>query len=458
MPPDITLDRGEVRFLWVGPVSDPSGHADELRGFLRAQELAGDAPALHELPWTDTAVKLSDADRRMLRRQAERRQRQPDIVVHTYLPRPGQYSLAGGINVQRAMFETDRLPVSWLAPLLERDEVWVPCRQNFDAFADSGIPASKLRIIGGTLDFDLFQPGAEPYALPLDEDRFVFLTNFDFSARKAWEILLRAWHQAFNVDDPVCLVLKTGSFYRPDGFVEDRIADFINREFGNPAALAPVHILTNLLSAHDMPRLYAAADAYVLASRGEGWGRPFMEARRWDFPPSPAGGVASSSSWMRRRAGWWMGNSSPCPSTPRSSTICTEAIGGSSRTPTIWPPSSARSRAIWTAARARAAAARPRLIARFGAEAIAGKLREAGLVAMERLRNGNRLSCVIRGEFGSAASLAAVNDGLVFRPRERRGDGPPSRHRPAICGDAGTRHLSLLAARLQSRSATAPPL
>ena len=48
--------------------------------------------------------------------------------------------------------------------------------------------------------------------------------------------------------------------------------------------------MTDLLPADDMPRLYAAADAYVLASRGEGWGRPYMEAQAMGSQRSPAVG------------------------------------------------------------------------------------------------------------------------------------------------------------------------
>src|SRR6185437_7176382 len=33
-----------------------------------------------------------------------------------------------------------------------------------------------------------------------------------------------------------------------------------------------------VLAASEMPRLYASADCFVLPSRGEGWGRPYMEA------------------------------------------------------------------------------------------------------------------------------------------------------------------------------------
>src|SRR5262249_38548896 len=157
-------------------------------------------------------------------------------------------------------------------------------RHNLEALADGGRAASKMRIVGGTLDFDLFSPDAGPYPLDVGEDRRIFLTNFDFSARKGWEILLRAWARAFRADDPVCLVLKTGSFYREDGFVEDRIKSFMRNEFGPTPDLAPVHLLTDLLPADAMPQLYAAADAYVLASRGEGWGRPYMEAQAMGLP------------------------------------------------------------------------------------------------------------------------------------------------------------------------------
>eukprot|EP01052_Picozoa_sp_SAG31_P008161 SAG31_NODE_405_length_16084_cov_3.913982_4_plen_417_part_00 len=48
--------------------------------------------------------------------------------------------------------------------------------------------------------------------------------------------------------------------------------------------LAKVHILATHLSERDLPRLYKAADAFVLPSRGEGWGRPITEAMAMAMP------------------------------------------------------------------------------------------------------------------------------------------------------------------------------
>ena len=38
------------------------------------------------------------------------------------------------------------------------------------------------------------------------------------------------------------------------------------------------------LALKDLPKLYKAADAFVLPSRGEGWGRPHVEAMAMGLP------------------------------------------------------------------------------------------------------------------------------------------------------------------------------
>lgn len=67
-------------------------------------------------------------------------------------------------------------------------------------------------------------------------------------------------------------------------------ADF-DEEVRNAAArvdrsvdtLAPVHVLPHQPQS-TLPHLYAAADAFVLPSRGEGWGRPHVEAMSMGLP------------------------------------------------------------------------------------------------------------------------------------------------------------------------------
>jgi glycosyltransferase involved in cell wall biosynthesis len=272
----------------------PSGYADEARAFLRALESHGCAPAARHLRRRTQGqladprlnVQLSETDHAMLLRQFTRTPAEPCVAVHHYVPRQSRGPLPGVVNVARAMFETDRIPGSWSDLLEGFREVWVPCRHNYEIFAAGGVAESKLRVIGGTLDFDRFRPGLDPHPSPfrVHPGHFTFLSNFDFSERKGWRQLLLAWARAFHATDPVCLVLKTGSVAHVDGrFVGERIAHFLRRRCGRRPP-APVRVIARMLPADEIPRLYAAADAYVSASRGEAWGRPYMEAMATGLP------------------------------------------------------------------------------------------------------------------------------------------------------------------------------
>ena len=106
-----------------------------------------------------------------------------------------------GPIVLRTMFETDRLPAVWLPRLAEVDEIWVPCSFNLETFARGGVPPEKLHALPETLDFDLFSPIERS-----ETNRpFTFLTNFDFTDRKGWDLLVEAWAEAFDPDDDVKL-------------------------------------------------------------------------------------------------------------------------------------------------------------------------------------------------------------------------------------------------------------
>jgi glycosyltransferase involved in cell wall biosynthesis len=275
--------------LWLAShFFHPSGHADEARSFLRALERSGCAPAARHArgryqQWSN--VELTRDDRAMLERQLERSPGSPCVAVHHYVPRPGRDPLPGVVNVARAMFETDRLPDGWARLLKRWDAVWVTSRHNYDVFAQSGVPPSRLRLLTQTIDFDAFRPGTEPYPLDVPSGHVVFLANFDFSERKGWRQLLEAWTLAFDRTDHVCLVLKTGSVARFDArFVREAISEFQRRLPYGPRGPARVRVMAEMLPAASLPRLYAAADVYVSASRGEAWGRPYMEAMSMGLP------------------------------------------------------------------------------------------------------------------------------------------------------------------------------
>jgi glycosyltransferase involved in cell wall biosynthesis len=74
--------------------------------------------------------------------------------------------------------------------------------------------------------------------------------------------------------------------YHTDGDFGNKILDFVeNSEFEEPVSgWASVYVIDTHIAQSELPRVYKAADAFVLPSRGEGWGRPLVEAMSMSLP------------------------------------------------------------------------------------------------------------------------------------------------------------------------------
>jgi len=98
---------------------------------------------------------------------------------------------------------------------------------------------------------------------------------------------LRAYFEEFDGEDPVVLVLHTYLYGEREPRNKDAVMAKVN-EFADSLklnkTLAEVIILTDELPEVKMPQLYKACDAFVLPTRGEGWGLPVMEAMSMQMP------------------------------------------------------------------------------------------------------------------------------------------------------------------------------
>ena len=204
-------------------------------------------------------------------------------------PRGARYTIG------RTMYETDSLPADWVTRCNAMDEVWVPTAFARDAFAAAGVAASKLVVLGEPIDTAFFDPALyKPLPLKINSrprqsitplsHPFRFLSVFKWEARKGWDVLLRAYFEEFTADEPVSLHVKTRAFHSDDDF--DAKIDAFAAERGLPprAQRPEVHVIGHELALRGLPRLYKAVDAFVLPSRGEGWGRPHVEAMAMGLP------------------------------------------------------------------------------------------------------------------------------------------------------------------------------
>ena len=223
-----------------------------------------------------------------------------------------------GFVVGRTMFETDRLPDGWAARLNNVDEVWVPTMHHKRIFEDANV--KNVVVVGQGIDSNRWDPSK---AKPLDwriidpdrqcnKDDVKFLSVFKWEKRKGHDLLIPAFWEAFpppkecsaeemrngeckapwsddDDDDKrgTCLIIVT-SLYHTDpeeviGDIERYWVESTGQKVREYEDMQGV-ILLNGLSEDQLIGLYKSVDAFVLPSRGEGWGRPYMEAMAMGLP------------------------------------------------------------------------------------------------------------------------------------------------------------------------------
>jgi len=210
------------------------------------------------------------------------------IVVHSGSGGWNQKILDVGVyKVGRTVFESDSVPGSWVTPVNKFvDELWVPSEFNIQGFRNSGVKKPIIAIPQcaqlPASDVAYLRRIAK-YRYGCDERDFVFLSIFAWNERKGLKYLIEAYGSEFSSQDNVCLLLLTRSYSRATTLPEmnKTIADMLRKY---KPTNTPRFYLISQISDGEMPKIYAASDSFVLATRGEGWARPIMEAIYYELP------------------------------------------------------------------------------------------------------------------------------------------------------------------------------
>lgn len=276
--------------LWHAPLRDPTGYAEEARHFLFALHAYGAPIAAREIRWNDRVAGLPPHQEQLLQQLLLKPPHPRRVYVLHILGSHLRPAPDARASIGRTMFETDRLPPGWAEACNHMDAVWVPSAFNRETFAFAGVKPEKLRVVPGLIDLDQYNPQGPPLALPSDHG-FHFLAVFDWSLRKGWDVLIAAFVEEFRPDEDVALLLRVHSslgYTVPQIYAQ--IENFLVKELGrDPARIPDILLLDKSLSASELLALYRAADCYVLPTRGEGWGRPFMEAMAMERPTIATG-------------------------------------------------------------------------------------------------------------------------------------------------------------------------
>lgn len=219
----------------------------------------------------------------------------PPLFQTTPCPPPNSRFAIG-----RTMFETDRVNPEHVKRCNAMDMVWVPTEFHVSTFTKSGVDPSKLVKVVQAIDTEFFDPiKYTPLDLPSlgnlilgasstgsnSRNPFVFLSVFKWEYRKGWDVLFQSYLKEFDSSDQVVLYLLTNPYHSDTNF-GNKILEFIHdSKLEKPInGWASVYVIDSHIAQVDFPRLYKAADAFILPSRGEGWGRPIVEAMAMSLP------------------------------------------------------------------------------------------------------------------------------------------------------------------------------
>jgi glycosyltransferase involved in cell wall biosynthesis len=178
------------------------------------------------------------------------------------------------------MFETDAIPARWAAALNTCEAVWVPSTYNKHSFAAGGVDPQLLHVVPIGLDVENYALDGDAMELP-ERRAFNFLSVFEWNRRKGYDVLLRAYSQAFRAGDDVALFIRSTA----EGMTIDEALAQALRELGlKRKQMAPIVLLRDKIPQTLLPALYRAIDAFVLPSRGEAFGIPYAEAMALGVP------------------------------------------------------------------------------------------------------------------------------------------------------------------------------
>jgi len=283
--------RSQLEVTYAGPFLSNSGFSRmnrEIAFRLRARGVRV------RVETTGEPLHVSDSDAKMVRAMSSvsTSGREPKIFGMTI---PSLISHSGRKILYTMVESSNAVHPEYAERVNLSSEVWVPSQYLKDVMEGSGVNVPILVMPLG-VDPNVFRADTPPMPLPPSVKPFRFLSVFWWSLRKGYDILLRAYLREFSAADGVSLVISSkmnkGRSPEPDDIVET-IRHYVKAS----GKQNPPHILlqNKMLTDSQLASLYTACSAFVLMSRGEGFGLPILEAASCGLPVITTNCTAQSS-------------------------------------------------------------------------------------------------------------------------------------------------------------------
>lgn len=204
-----------------------------------------------------------------LRKKPSRNALHLDSIIPTY-----GATGTGRRKIIYTTVESSTIPKQFVESVNMYDDIWVTSNFCSDVLKRHGV-SKDIFVLPDSINTDLYTPIGPKCEFKPSLKEFVFISVFGWSYRKGYDLLLKSFLKAFNGNDNVSLLIfsrfqgKTSN----SNVIQKEVSKYID-EYGGDN---PAHIIrcSRIIAESDMPSLYRACNAFVLFSRGEGFGLPY---------------------------------------------------------------------------------------------------------------------------------------------------------------------------------------
>lgn len=206
-----------------------------------------------------------------------------DIVIQNTLPHCLFYDGRFQKNIGLFFLETNNISRSECITNINRmDEIWVPSSQEKKCLIKSGI-TKPVKTISLPLDIAQLKQYSD-HRLNFNsivDKTFKFYFIGEYVERKNISDLIQAFHLAFDISQPVSLIIKTSisgmSSYESHKVIETEL-EKIKKKMGISQRYKKEILITERLSDKDIIGLHNSCDCLIAPSYGEAFCRPAAEA------------------------------------------------------------------------------------------------------------------------------------------------------------------------------------
>lgn len=208
------------------------------------------------------------------------------ICIDSMIPSFSENNTEYRYRILNTTIEATTVPVQFVDASNAYDEVWVASDFCKEVLEKHGVN-KPIYVIPNAVETKLYNESAKPHCFKPPLKNFVFVAVASWSHRKGLDALLKAYCDEFSKDDDTTLLIVTPYDGEYAGTTFDKINDEIKEyiaTFGGWHRAPHIARLGRDIPEHEMPRLYKACHCFVLPSRGEGFGLPYVEASLCGLP------------------------------------------------------------------------------------------------------------------------------------------------------------------------------